>query len=168
MFWQGLAAGFPRLRHDPAAHEQEHSLEVQLPFLQHLLGEFRFLPICVASHNLEDLLALGEALVGVVKATSDPVLLVISSDMSHYLPADVARAQDQRALAPLERLDAEDLHRTVHAEGISMCGIAPAVAGVAAARRLGAQTGRVVSYANSGETSGDYDQVVGYAVMVFS
>jgi AmmeMemoRadiSam system protein B len=163
-----LASRFPQLRHDPRAHEREHSLEVQIPFLQHLLDDIRFVPICIASHKLDELLSLGEALAGALEASREPTLVVISSDMSHYLPAETARAQDQRALAPLERLDAEDLHRTVHAEGISMCGIAPAVAGVAAARRLGARKGRVLAYANSGETSGDYDQVVGYAGMVFS
>jgi AmmeMemoRadiSam system protein B len=163
-----LTESFPPLRHDPAAHAREHSLEVQLPFLQHLLDEFRFVPICIASHKLEDLLALGQALAAAVKAAGEPVLLVISSDMSHYLPAEAARSQDRLALEPLQRLDVEELHRTVHGRGITMCGIAPAVAGIAAARTLGARSGRLVAYANSGDTSGDYEQVVAYAGVVFS
>jgi AmmeMemoRadiSam system protein B len=163
-----LAAGFPALVHDPTAHQREHSLEVQLPFLQHLLDEFRFVPICVASHRLEELLALGEALASAVRSAEEPVLLVISSDMSHYLPAEEARELDQRALDPLQRLDAEELHATVHGQGISMCGIAPAVAGVAAARSLGAREGKLIAYTNSGDTTGDYGEVVAYAGVVFS
>ncbi|TDI12396.1 MAG: AmmeMemoRadiSam system protein B [Acidobacteria bacterium] len=163
-----LASRFPRLRHDPVAHEREHSLEVQLPFLQHLLGEFRFVPICVASHDLDDLLELGEALAGAMASTEEPTLLIISSDMSHYISAEAARELDQKALEPLQRLDAEELHAAVHGGGISMCGIAPAVAGAAAARKLGATSGKLIAYANSGDTTGDYTEVVAYAGMVFS
>jgi AmmeMemoRadiSam system protein B len=163
-----LAARFPDLEHDTAAHSREHSLEVQLPFLQHLLPEFRFVPVCVGSHRLEDLLRLGEALAGAVRDAAEPVLLAISSDMSHYIPAEQARTLDHLALEPLERLEPEELHAVVHRHNISMCGIAPAVAGAAAARLLGATAGRLVAYTNSGDTTGDYQQVVAYAGMVFS
>jgi AmmeMemoRadiSam system protein B len=161
-----LAGRFPALRHDTRAHEREHSLEVQLPFLQHMIGDFRFVPICVMTHDREELIALGQAMAGAVRECADPVLVVISSDMSHYEPAEAARRKDMRALARIEAMDPEGLHRTVHGEGISMCGIAPAVAGVAAARELGATRGTLVTYANSGDVSGDMDQVVGYAGVV--
>lgn len=165
---ESLASEFPKLKHDPSAHEREHSLEVQLPFLQHLAGEIRFVPLCVASHNLSELVALGEAIARVVEASQEPVLLVISSDMSHYIPAEAARKLDEAALAPLQQLDAEKLHHTVHGLNISMCGIAPAVVGVAAARSLGADSGQLIAYANSGDVTGDFQQVVAYAGVVFS
>jgi MEMO1 family protein len=164
----GLLRRYPAARHDPQAHRREHSLEVQIPFLQHLAGDFRFVPLCIGSHRLEELLALGEAIAQVIRDAAEAVLLVISSDMSHYEPADLARQHDEEALEPLERLDAEELHRVVHSRGISMCGIAPAVAGLAAARSLGASAGRRVAYAHSGETTGDFDQVVSYAGLVLS
>lgn len=165
---EALARRFPRLLHDPAAHQQEHSLEVQLPFLQHLLGEFRFVPVCVASHDLDDLLELGEALAAAMASVEEPTMLVISSDMSHYLPVEEARNLDQKALEPLRRLDAAGLHAAVHEGNISMCGVAPAVAGIAAARKLGATSGKLIAYTNSGDTTGDYTSVVAYAGMVFS
>ncbi len=122
----------------------------------------------MASHNLDDLLELGDALAGAVASVGEPTLLIISSDMSHYIPAEAARELDQKALDPLQRLDAEELHVAVHGGGISMCGIAPAVAGAAAARKLGATSGRLIAYTNSGDTTGDYTEVVAYAGMVFS
>ena len=157
---------FPEVSDDAEAHAAEHSLEVQLPFLQRLVDGFRFVPVCVMTHDLPTLLALGEAIAGAVRDCPDDVLLVVSSDMTHYEPAETARRKDQRAIARLEAMDAEGLHATVHREGISMCGVAPAVAGLAASRRLGAGEARLLCYANSGDVSGDFDQVVGYAGMV--
>jgi AmmeMemoRadiSam system protein B len=83
--------------------------------------------------------------------------------MSHYVPAAVAERQDRRALDRVLALDPEGLHRVVTAEDISLCGVAPAVAGIEAARRLGARSARLVAYGNSGERSGDFDAVVAYA-----
>jgi hypothetical protein len=162
-----LAGRCGLLRDDARAHAREHSLEVQLPFLQHLAGEFRFVPVCVGTHDLPALLEFGEAIAGAVRNCPDPVLVVISSDMTHYEPAEVARQKDRRAIERIEALDASGLHERVHGEGISMCGIAPAVAGIAAARGLGARRAELVRYANSGDVSGDFDRVVGYAGMVF-
>ncbi len=156
----------PAIREDARAHEREHSLEVQIPFLQHLVGEFRFVPVCVMTHDREELLTLGEAIADTVRHCSDPVLLVISSDMTHYEPAETAREKDMRAVARIEAMDPEGLHETVLAEKITMCGVAPAVAGLTAARRLGATRGRLVAYASSGDVTGDMDEVVGYAGMV--
>ena len=163
-----LAARCPGIRDDGRAHAREHSLEVQLPFLQHLVGDFRFVPLCIRTHELPVLLSVGEAIAAAVESCPEPVLLVISSDMTHYEPAEVARRKDMRAIARLEALDPEGLHRTVLGEGISMCGIAPAVAGLAAARSLGASGGKLVQYATSGAVTGELDQVVGSAGLVFA
>jgi hypothetical protein len=155
-------------RVDREAHRREHSLEVQIPFLQHLAGEFRFVPICVGTLRLPLLLDLGRAVAGAIDAAGGEVLLVISSDMSHHVPATVAEEQDRKAIDRLLAVDPEGLHRIVRQEDISMCGVAPAVAGLEAARRLGARSGRLVAYGTSGDTSGDLDSVVGYAGVAIS
>jgi hypothetical protein len=153
---------------DPEAHRREHSLEVQIPFLQHLARALRFVPICVGTLRLEVLLDLGRAVAEAVRASETGALLVISSDLSHYLPAGVAESQDRKAIDRILAVDPEGLHRVVQQEGISMCGVAPAVAGLEAARRLGARSGRLVAYGNSGDSSGDYGSVVGYAGVVLA
>ena len=150
-------------RVDDSAHRHEHSLEVQVPFLQYLLADFRFVPICVGTLRLPLLLDLGRAVAEAIQQIGEEVLVVISSDMSHYVPAAVAERLDRRAIERVLALDPEGLHRVVLAEGISMCGIAPAVAGLEAARRLGARAARLVAYATSGDTTGDDRSVVGYA-----
>jgi AmmeMemoRadiSam system protein B len=155
-------------RVDAEAHRREHSLEVQIPFLQYLAGEFRFVPICVGTMRLPLLLDLGRAVAEAIDAAREDVLLVISSDMSHYLPAPVAEAQDRKAIDRVLAVDPEGLHRIVREEDISMCGVAPAVAGLEAARRRGARSGRLVAYGTSGDTSGDFDSVVGYAGVAIS
>ena len=150
-------------RADAAAHRREPSREVQLPFLQRLAAPFTFVPICVGTHRLPALLDLGRALADAVAAEGGDVLLVLRSDMSHYVPAAIAERRDHEALAPVLAIDPEGLHRVVMSRDISMCGVAPAVAGLEAARRLGASAARLVAYGNSGERSGDFDAVVGYA-----
>ena len=150
-------------RVDGVAHSREHSLEVQLPFLQHLVGEFRFVPICIGTLRLPVLLDLGRAIGEAIAAAGEEVLLIISSDMSHYVSADVADRQDHKAIDRMIAIDPEGLHRVVLGEDISMCGIAPAVAGLEAARRLGAGEGRLIAYGHSGETTGDVRSIVAYA-----
>jgi len=150
-------------RVDPTAHRREHSLEVQVPFLQRLAAPFTFVPICIGTDRLAALLDLGRALAEAITAVGGEVLLVLSSDMSHYVPASVAERRDHEALERVLAIDPEGLHRVVLDGNISMCGVAPAVAGIEAARRLGATAARLVAYGNSGERSGDFDAVVGYA-----
>lgn len=153
----------PEARADAAAHRREHSLEVQVPFLQRLAAGFTFVPICVGTRRLASLLALGRAIAAAVRSLPGETLLVLSSDMSHYVPAAFAERQDRKALDRVLALDPEGLHRVVIGGDISMCGVAPAVAGIEAARRLGAASARLVAYGNSGERSGDFDAVVAYA-----
>jgi AmmeMemoRadiSam system protein B len=157
----------PDIREDGEAHRREHALEVQLPFLQVLRPEFRLTPICVGTHRHDQLERLGEALASVIREADERILIVISSDMSHYIAAERARELDGRAIAAMEAMDPGGLHDVVHREGISMCGIAPAVAGLFGARRLGARKGRLIAYTNSGDRTGDYSEVVAYAGLVF-
>ena len=163
---RAVLAGCREARVDWGAHSREHSLEVQLPFLQHLLGDPTIVPICVGTQNLRALLDLGRAVASAVVQDGGDVMLIISSDMSHYVPATVARKQDHKAFERVVALDPEGLHRVVLEEEISMCGMAPAVAGLEAARRLGAGQARLVAYSHSGETTGDSRSVVGYAGVV--
>jgi len=151
---------------DATAHRKEHSLEVQVPFLQHLVGSFSFVPVCVGTLHLPTLLDLGRAVAAAIAEADGEVVVIISSDMSHYLPADRAERLDRMALDRALALDPEGLHRTVLEEDISMCGIAPATAGFQAARLLGARTARLVAYSHSGEATGDFGSVVAYAGVV--
>jgi hypothetical protein len=163
-----LARRCPAARSDAEAHRREHALEVQIPFLQVLVPGFRFVPVCVGTLHLPALLDLGRALAEAIAAAGGEALIVISSDFSHYIPAALAERQDRKAIDRVLALDPEGLHRVVLEDDISMCGVAPAVAGLEAARRLGAVSGRLVAYGNSGEASGDTRSVVGYAGIVLS
>jgi AmmeMemoRadiSam system protein B len=162
-----LSARLPQLESDESAHRFEHSLEVQLPFLQCRRPDFSLVPICIGTSRPDLLLRLGEALAGVVADQPGPVLLVASSDMTHYEPAAEASRKDHLAIRCLEALDPEGLARTVQEEDISMCGWAPAMAVVQACKRLGATRGELVRYATSGDVTGDTVSVVGYAGMLF-
>ena len=131
--------------------------------LQRLVPGFRFVPICVGTDRLPALLDLGRALAAAIEAGDGDCLLVLSSDMSHYVPAAFAERQDHKALDRIQALDPPGLHRVVQEEEISMCGMAPAVAGLEAARLLGASSARLVAYGHSRQRTGDDASVVAYA-----
>jgi len=149
---------------DPRAHAREHSLEVQLPFLQRARPDVAIAPLCLAQLSYPECEALGRAVARAAEATG--ALVIASSDMSHYLPADLARAVDERALERLLALDPEGLYHRVHAEEISMCGIIPATVMLVAALERGAAAAQLIRYAHSGEVNGDLRRVVGYAGVV--
>jgi AmmeMemoRadiSam system protein B len=157
---------FPLLREDAVAHSAEHSLEVQLPFLQRLASSFAFVPIVIGQADWETLEALGHALANVIATEREPVLLIASSDMNHYESDAVTRVKDGKAIDRILALDARELFDTVRDEKISMCGYAAAVAAIIAARELGATDAELVRYATSGEVNGDMQEVVGYAGML--
>ncbi len=148
---------------DSAAHTREHSIEVQIPFLQLLAVQPSFAAICVGTTDYSSLEELGHALARVVKQAPEPVLLVVSSDMSHYEPAEVAARKDRFAIEKMEKVDPQGLYRTIFEQDVTMCGFAPAVALLVACRDLGASGGRLIRYATSGDASGDFERVVGYA-----
>jgi AmmeMemoRadiSam system protein B len=163
-----LLAGCPELAADAAAHRFEHSLEVQLPFLQALAPRAAIVPICLGHLPLGRLLLLGEAIGAVLERFPGETLLVASTDMTHYEEGGAARVKDRHALDRVLALDPEGLYRTVREERISMCGVLPTVTMLAAARRLGAAAASLVRYGNSGDVTGDQAQVVGYAGVVVS
>jgi MEMO1 family protein len=168
-----------RSRHiheDDRAHLREHSLEVQLPFIQYLCPSASIVPIQMLDTRLETCIdvgrAIGEAIAecGMRNAESKSeirnALIVASSDMSHYEPAETARKKDHLAIDHILSLDPEGLYRTIKNNHITMCGYGPAVAMLTACKALGATSAKLIKYTNSGEVSGDYDQVVGYAGIV--
>jgi MEMO1 family protein len=161
-----IVRAFPLLSEDAVAHSAEHSLEVQLPFLQRLAPTFAFVPIVIGPAQWEPLEALGHALASVIAAEREPVLLIASSDMNHYESDAVTRVKDRKAIDRILALDARGLFDTVRDENISMCGFAATVAAMIAARELGSNEAELVRYATSGEVNGDMQEVVGYAGMV--
>jgi MEMO1 family protein len=161
-----LKHAFPRLREDSVAHAREHSLEVQIPFLQRLVRDFRFVPIVLGTDRYPVLEELGHSIAKVVSAQKEPVLVVASSDMNHYESDAVTRVNDERAIARILALDPRGLYDTVRSEGITMCGFAATVAMLVAARDLGAKEAELVRYATSGDINGERDRVVGYAGIV--
>jgi MEMO1 family protein len=158
-----LARACPLLREDEVAHGREHSLEVQLPFLQTLAANFRFVPVVLATDRYGAMEELGGAVAQVVKAQREPVLVIASSDMNHYESEAITQAKDERAIARILALDPRGLYDTVRSEGITMCGYAATVAMLVAVRELGAKGATLVRHATSGEVTGDLDEVVGYA-----
>ena len=151
------------LREDPVAHAREHSLEVQLPFLQQLVPQLHFVPVVLATDRYEELESLGNAVAQTVGAQPEPVLVIASSDMNHYENDEITRQKDHRAIERILALDPRGLYDTVHSLGITMCGYAAATAMLVAMQQLNAKQATLVRYATSGDINGDRDQVVGYA-----
>jgi MEMO1 family protein len=161
-----LARACPLLHEDEVAHATEHAIEVELPFLQKLVPEFRFVPIALGTDRFQTFEDLGRAVATVVAAEHEHVLILASSDMNHYESDEITRKKDARAIDRILALDPRGLYDVVRRENISMCGYGPAVTMLVAAKQLGAARAELVRYATSAEVSGDYDWVVGYAGIV--
>jgi AmmeMemoRadiSam system protein B len=156
------------LTEDAQAHATEHSLEVQIPFLQHLAKNFSFVPIAIGLGGYAVLESLGRGIAKSVASAQRPVLVIASSDMNHYEPDDVTRLKDQKAIDKILELDPAGLYEVIRREDISMCGYGPAVALLTAAKDLGVKKAELVKYATSSEVSGDREFVVGYAGIILS
>lgn len=161
-----ILARVPDARADAEAHRYEHAIEVELPFLLARQPALKVVPIVLGHLSAAEAISLGEQLDQAVRAVGRPVLVVASSDMSHYLPDADTRAIDRVALEPLLAFDPAALYRTVADNDISMCGFIPATAMLAYARAAGAAAPELVGYATSGDAFGDRDRVVGYAGVV--
>jgi MEMO1 family protein len=151
---------------DQHAHLREHAIEVQLPFLRAKNPALRVVPICLAQLSLADCRKVGQGLARAIEGSD--VLLVASTDMSHYVSAVAAERLDRLALERVQALDPEGLYRVVNEHEISMCGYIPTTVTLFACRELGARSAALVRYGNSGEASGDFERVVGYAGVVIS
>ncbi|MFH2068031.1 MAG: AmmeMemoRadiSam system protein B [Candidatus Omnitrophota bacterium] len=155
------------LKEDESAHQSEHSLEVQVPFLQFCAqNPFEIIPIVVGSLQQTNLLKMGKEMAGFIKNSKKETLVIASSDMTHYEPDRVAREKDKYALGAVLALDPELLLRRTAERDISMCGVGPTAIMLEAARELNAQKAELVMYNTSGDTCGDKDSVVGYAGVI--
>jgi AmmeMemoRadiSam system protein B len=181
-----LLRRFPLLAEDSAAHRSEHAIEVQLPFLQvrrpapqksqhqseHKLErlEAKIVPIAIGTSDFDVLSEMGRALADVIaerqEERHEKVLVVASSDMNHYESERITRVKDRMAIDRVLALDARGLWDVVMREDISMCGFCPTAVMLTAAKLLGATAATLIKYATSGEVSGNYDSVVGYAGIV--
>jgi MEMO1 family protein len=156
------------LGEDWRAHAREHSLEVQLPFLQLLLGEFTFVPICLAAPRYDFCEEVGNAIADVVATQSERIGILASSDLNHYENQQVTLQKDQRAIDQVLALDPRGLWHVVDEEDISMCGFIPTTTMLIAANKLGATRARLIKHATSGDINRDYSHVVGYASILVS
>ncbi len=154
-------------KRDVYAHLQEHSIEVQLPFIEHISNKpYKIVPIVIGTHNRQKLKRLGTAIANAIKSTNKDVLIVVSSDMNHYEDQETTLKKDTLALDKIISLDEEGLLDVVERYNISMCGAAPSYACIVSAKLLGSKKASLVAHRTSGEVNMDFNQVVGYASVV--
>ena len=159
---------FSDLSFDDLAHISEHSVEVQIPFLQVVFGNrFKIVPIVMGVQTPESSISLGKAISIASEELKRDLVVIASSDMSHYIPEEEARKRDQAALQPITALDVHGLFNMIYKLGISMCGPGPASVAMTHAKMKGVKRGELVRYSTSAEASGDRSLVVGYASVVF-
>lgn len=157
-----------RIEADESAHCFEHSLEVQLPFLQVLQKDLRLVPLVISHISFSDCEDVGRVIAAAIRDNSKPTLMVASSDMTHYESRQMASIKDKLAIEKIMELDPEGLYHTVSSKNITMCGLIPVTIALVAAMELGAVRAELVCYADSGEISGDIASVVGYAGLIIS
>ena len=163
-----IAKNSQQVEVDDVAHRFEHSLEVQVPFLQYLQKNLTIAPIVVSHVPYQTCVSVGQGIAAAIRNYGKPVLIVASTDMSHYESRRSASAKDSMALERIKDLDPEGLYNTVVGNRISMCGIMPTTVTLVAALALGAKRAKLIRYTDSGERSGDTSHVVGYAGLVIS
>jgi MEMO1 family protein len=151
------------LKDDASAHRHEHSLEVQLPLLQHFRPDFKLVPISLGRMSYPECERLGRALADAVEEFGRDALVIASSDMTHFESAESARKKDQLALERVLALDPRGLYEVVTSNRISMCGFIPATVMLVYAKARGAKSADQIDYRNSGDVTGDYSEVVAYA-----
>jgi hypothetical protein len=151
---------------EDAAHRNEHSIEVQLPFLQFIYPRrFKFVPICMMLQDLETSIEVGEAIAKTARARH--VTIIASSDWTHYEPEALAEPKDRLAIDAALDMDERRFQETIEAKRVSACGYGPVTAMIHAAKLIGAKKGSLLSYQTSGDVTGDKSSVVGYAAASF-
>jgi AmmeMemoRadiSam system protein B len=154
------------LEEDERAHSYEHSIEVQLPFLQYFKPDFKLVPMVFGHPDGAIYKEVGKEIAGAVKALGREVVIIASSDMTHYEPQESAQKKDTQAIGAILKLDEDELLKRVAEFNITMCGYAPAVSLIVAAKELGATSAELVKYQTSGDVTGDFSAVVGYAGII--
>jgi len=156
------------LQEDYAAHQYEHSIEVQLPFLQYFKADIRLVPIILAYAPGATYKEIGKEIAKAIKDSNKEVVIIASSDMTHYEPQESAQRKDMQAIEAILGLNEDELLKRIDELNISMCGYAPTVSLISAAKELGATGAELVRYQTSGDTTGDYSAVVGYAGVIIT
>jgi hypothetical protein len=152
---------------DEDAHRDEHSIEVQLPFLKHALPGKRFCFVCLGDQSIEASELLAGAILNASRSLGRKVIVLASSDFDHYEPAEIAEGKDSRLLEALKHMDHATFNRLVEELGDSICGFGPITTAMMFAKEMGAGSGVVLKYSNSGDATGDYSSVVAYASLAF-
>ena len=161
-----LLSASTMLRDDAAAHIAEHSLEVELPFMLARQPELQIVPITISHISPADCREIGEAIADVISGLDDEVLIVASTDMNHYEDQTITLEKDRLAIEHVESMDAEGLLKVCGEKRISMCGVVPTAITIHACKKLGATKAKLIRHATSGDISGDYKAVVGYASFI--
>jgi len=143
---------------DESAHIYEHSIEVQLPWLQYLYGELKLVPIAMLAQDIETAREVGKA----ISRCSDNIIVIASTDFTHYEPHSVATEKDKSVIEAITNLDEEELYKRRELLNCTMCGYGPVGAAIVAAKEMKAKTASLLKYATSGDTTGDFSRVVGY------
>lgn len=154
------------LEEDTLAHEQEHSIEVQLPFLQHKFKDFQFVPISIANTSYSETFLKHCESIGETIAQFSDAAIIASSDFSHYVPFDAAKKQDMEAIECIKELDTKGFFQTLQKNDASICGFGPIAILMSAMKKLG-KKGKLIAYTSSGEATKDYESVVAYAAIGF-
>jgi AmmeMemoRadiSam system protein B len=152
---------------DESAHSFEHSIEVQLPFLQYLYGSnFKIVPVCFLMQELSSAIEVGKATAMALAGKN--AIIIASSDMTHYEPREIAAKKDKLVLDAVKAMDEAKLYSIIETQRISACGYGPIIALIAAAKSLGGKEAKLLCYKTSGDVIGDYSSVVGYAAVCFT
>ncbi len=154
------------LEEDEEAHLLEHSLEVQLPFLKYLNPQVKIVPIILSPSTYPVYEEIGNALAQAIQERKEETLILASSDFTHYQPQEIAEKNDKLAIEAILKLDGKILLERVEKYRITMCGYAPTVVMLVASCKLNARQGILIEYTTSGEVTGDYQEVVGYAGII--
>ena len=161
-----IAAVSKYLKEDYLAHLREHSIEVQIPFLQYFRKDVEIVPIVLASAPGVSYKEIGKEIAKAIKDLKMEAIIIASTDMSHYEPHQIAQNKDKKAIEAILDLNEDELLKRVDELNISMCGYGPTVALISAGKELGAKKAELVKYQTSGDTSGNYSSVVGYAGII--
>jgi AmmeMemoRadiSam system protein B len=153
---------------DEIAHLGEHSIEVQIPFLQARFSNFKILSISMGLQDMETAVEVGEELGKAIKKLNRNCLVIASSDFTHYRPQDEARKVDAKLIESILNMDIPEFYARIHRYDASACGFGPIAATITSSVVLGATSGKLLRYATSGDETGDYRQVVGYGAIVLT
>ncbi|MEM1575278.1 MAG: AmmeMemoRadiSam system protein B [Nitrososphaerota archaeon] len=151
---------------DEASHMYEHSIEVQIPFLQYILKDFKIVPICMLDQNKKTSIEVGEAIASIIADKKD-VAIIASTDFTHYESAKDANRKDNEAIKAIIDLDVDKFYNIIEELNVSMCGFGPVSSLMTIAKKIGVKKGNLLKYATSGDITGDYSSVVGYASIFF-